>query len=91
MALKSKENDLKRWVTPKKHINFKAAKQFARSRMVPLIMVVTRNCFEAITGKEKPSFSHTEVLLDLFSFYMQNRGVVLNDLNLWIAWLNAKP
>ena len=56
MALKSKENDLKRWVTPKKHINFKAAKQFARCRMVPLlplIMVVTRNCFEAITGKEK--------------------------------------
>ena len=56
MALKSKENDLKRWVTPKKRINFKAAKQFARSRMVPLlplIMVVTRNCFEAITGKEK--------------------------------------
>lgn len=50
--------------------------------LLPLIMVVTRNCFEAITGKEKPSFSHTEVLLDSFSFYLQNRGVVLNDLNL---------
>ena len=53
MALKSKENDLKRWVTPKKHIYFRAVKQFFISLMVPLIMVVTRNCFEAITGNEK--------------------------------------
>ena len=57
MALRSKENDLKRCVKPKQNANSKAAKQFAIRLLNLSSMVVTRNYFE----EKKSSFSYTEV------------------------------